>query len=150
VKVEKTAPLASLSPLIWVIHGIRQIRAIRVVFCLRFPLKATIVKAMSDKTLVISTAGSKEEASRIANALVEAQLAACVNIVGPIESVYRWQNKVESAPEFLLLIKTTTSRSAAVFARIRELHSYDLPEAIEIRIEGGSADYLKWIADSVK
>jgi periplasmic divalent cation tolerance protein len=107
-------------------------------------------KRMSDEKLVISTAGSKEEASRIATALVEAQLAACVNIVGPIASVYRWQGKVESAQEFLLLIKTTGSQSAAVMGRIRELHSYDLPEAIEVSIEGGSAEYLKWIAESVR
>ena len=105
---------------------------------------------MSDEKLVISTAGSKDEASRIATALVEARLAACVNIIGPIDSVYRWQGKVESAQEFLLLIKTVASRAAAVTTRIRELHSYDLPEAIEVSIEGGSADYLRWIADSVR
>lgn len=107
-------------------------------------------KKMSDEKLVISTAGSKEEASRIATGLVDAQLAACVNIVGPIKSVYRWQGKVESAQEYLLLIKTVGSRSARVTARIRELHSYDLPEAVEVSIEGGSAEYLKWIADSVR
>src|SRR5215467_13549077 len=106
-------------------------------------------KRMPDEKLVISTAGSKEEASRIATALVEGQLAACVNIVGPIESVYRWQGKVDSAPEFLLLIKTTGSRATAVMARIRELHSYDLPEAIEMAIDGGSPEYLQWIATSV-
>ena len=105
---------------------------------------------MSDEKLLISTTGSKEEASRIATALVEAHLAACVNIVGAIDSVYRWQGKVESAQEFLLLIKTTESRSAAVTARIRELHSYDLPETIEVSIEGGNSDYLKWIAESVR
>lgn len=105
---------------------------------------------MSDEKLMISTAGSKEEASRIATALVESQLAACVNIVGPIESIYRWQGKVENAQEFLLLVKTVSSQSAAVIKRIRELHSYDLPEAIEVGIDGGSADYLKWIVDSVR
>ena len=107
-------------------------------------------KGMSDEKLVISTAGSKEEASRIATSLVEGQLAACVNIVGPIDSVYRWRGKVESSQEFLLLIKTTRSRSAEVASRIREVHSYDLPEAIEVSIEGGSAEYLKWIAESVR
>lgn len=105
---------------------------------------------MPDEKLVISTAGSKEEASRIATALVQGQLAACVNIVGPIESVYRWQGKVESSQEFLLLVKTTEVRSAAVMTQIRELHSYDLPEVIEVSIEGGSAEYLKWIAESVR
>ena len=105
---------------------------------------------MSDEKLVISTTASKEEASRIATTLVEAKLAACVNVVGPIDSVYRWQGKVESGQEFLLLIKTTRSRSPKVTSRIRELHSYDLPEAIEVSIEGGSAEYLKWIAESVR
>jgi periplasmic divalent cation tolerance protein len=102
---------------------------------------------MAGEKLIISTAGSNEEASRIAQALVEGKLAACVNIVGPIKSVYRWQGKVESAPEFLLLIKSTSVKSAIVVARIRELHSYDLPEAIEINI-GGSAEYLKWIGEN--
>lgn len=100
--------------------------------------------------LVLSTAGSKEEALRIAHALVEEELAACVNVVGPIESVYRWQGKVESAQEFLMLVKTTDARAASVAERIRSLHSYELPEAIEIDIEGGSADYLNWIAKSVQ
>jgi periplasmic divalent cation tolerance protein len=103
---------------------------------------------MADEKLIISTAGSKEEASRIAHALVEQKLAACVNIVGPIESVYRWQEKVETAAEFLLLIKSTSAKAAMAAARIRDLHSYDLPEAIEINIDGGSADYLKWIAEN--
>jgi periplasmic divalent cation tolerance protein len=103
---------------------------------------------MADEKLIISTAGSKEEASRIAHALVERKLAACVNIVGPIDSVYRWQEKIESAPEFLLLIKSTSAKSATAVACIRELHSYDLPEAIEINIDGGSAEYLKWIGEN--
>lgn len=104
---------------------------------------------MADEKLVISTAGSKEEASRIAYSLVEERLAACVNITGPIESVYRWEAKVESAAEFLLLIKTSSSRVEAIVARIRELHSYTLPEAIVVEIAAGSKEYLKWIAESV-
>ena len=105
---------------------------------------------MSDEKLIISTAGSREEASRIATALVSEQLAACVNILGPIESIYRWQAKVEIAQEFLMLVKTTAARSSEAVVRIRELHSYDLAEAIEVGIEGGSAEYLKWIAESVR
>jgi len=104
---------------------------------------------MAREKLIISTAGSKEEAAKIARALVEERLAACVNIVGPIESIYRWKEKVESAPEFLLLVKTTSSKSQAAIERLRQLHSYELPEAIEIDIDAGSPEYLKWIADSV-
>ena len=104
---------------------------------------------MSTEKLVISTAGSREQASRIAKALVEESLAACVNVTGPIQSVYRWQGKVESAEEFLMLIKTTSSKSAGAIARLRELHSYEVPEAIEVDITGGSADYLRWVRESV-
>ncbi len=105
---------------------------------------------MTDKRIVLSTAGSEEEARKIANALVERHLAACVNIVPQIESVYRWQGKMESAREWLLLIKTTAEKFAGVRDAIRELHSYDLPECIAINIEEGSAAYLEWIAANVK
>jgi periplasmic divalent cation tolerance protein len=104
---------------------------------------------MRDKKIVLTTAGSREEAEKIAQALVERRLAACVNIVGPIHSVYRWQGKVENAPEHLLLIKTTAGQFDAVARTIRELHSYDLPECIELAIEGGSAEYLEWVEQSV-
>ncbi len=101
---------------------------------------------MSDARIVLTTAGSQEEATRIAHALVERRLAACVNIVPRIESVYRWQGKVESATEWLLLIKT----QAGIFERVREaineLHSYDLPECVMLNITTGSQDYLDWIA----
>lgn len=105
---------------------------------------------MTDKRIVLSTAGSEEEARKIANALVERQLAACVNIVPQIESVYRWQGKMESAREWLLLIKTSAEKFAAVRDAIRELHSYDLPECISINIEDGSAAYLEWIAANIR
>ena len=105
---------------------------------------------MTDKRIVLSTAGSEEEARKIARHLVERQLAACVNIVPQIESVYRWQSKVEEAREWLLLIKTTAERFPAVRDALRELHSYDLPECIAIAIEEGSSSYLDWIAESVK
>jgi periplasmic divalent cation tolerance protein len=105
---------------------------------------------MAGEKLIISTAGSRDQASRIAQALVNESLAACVNIVGPIESVYRWQGTVESSEEFLLLIKTTSACAMNAIVRLRELHSYQLPEAIELDISSGSADYLRWIQDSVK
>ena len=104
---------------------------------------------MTDKVLILTTAGSETEAQKIAKQLVERRLAACVNIVPRIQSVYRWQGKVEAAEEFLLLIKTTNARSTAVQRAIRELHSYELPECVVISLEGGSAEYLEWIAKSV-
>jgi len=105
---------------------------------------------MTDKRIVLSTAGSEDEARKIAHHLVERQLAACVNIVPRIESIYSWQGKVESSAEWLLLIKTTAERFPAVRDAIRELHSYELPECIAISVEDGSAEYLQWIEDSLK
>ena len=87
---------------------------------------------MTDKRIVLSTAGSEEEGRKIARYLVEHQLAACVNIVPRIESVYRWQGKVESSSEYLLLIKTTADRFPAVRDALGELHSYELPECVAI------------------
>jgi periplasmic divalent cation tolerance protein len=105
---------------------------------------------MTDKQIVLSTAGSEEEARKIAHHLVERQLAACVNIVPHIESIYRWQGKMESSREWLLLIKTTAEKFPAVRDAIRELHSYDLPECVAIGIKDGSSEYLEWIGQSVK
>jgi len=105
---------------------------------------------MTDKRIVLSTASSEEEARKIARYLVEQQLAACVNIVPQIESIYRWQGKVESSREWLLLIKTTAANFAKVRDAIAELHSYDLPECIAVNIDDGSSDYLEWIGETVK
>ena len=105
---------------------------------------------MTDKRIVLSTAGSQDEARKIAEHLVEHQLAACVNIIPHIESIYRWQGKMESSTEWLLLIKTTQEQFPAVRDAIRHLHSYDVPECIALVIEDGSAAYLEWIAQSVK
>jgi periplasmic divalent cation tolerance protein len=105
---------------------------------------------MTDKRLVLSTAGSEDEARKIAHHLVEKRLASCVNIVPQIESIYRWQGKVESSREWLLVIKTTVDRFATVRDAIRELHSYDLPECISIALDDGSSEYLEWIEQSVR
>jgi len=103
---------------------------------------------MTQVKVVITTCGSEEEAQKIARELVERRVAACVNIVSPIQSVYRWQGKVESATEWLLLIKTSAEKFAAVRDAIGELHSYDLPECIMVSIEDGSPEYLKWIEEN--
>jgi|SRR6516164_5699028 periplasmic divalent cation tolerance protein len=105
---------------------------------------------MTDKRIVLSTAGSEDEARKIAHHLVEQRLAACVNIVPQIESIYRWQGNVESSREWLLVIKTSADKFARVRDAIRELHSYDIPECIALAVEDGSPDYLKWIIDSVE
>jgi periplasmic divalent cation tolerance protein len=104
---------------------------------------------MTDKRIILTTAGSGEEARKIARTLVERQLAACVNIVPQTISIYRWQGKVEEAGEWLLIVKTTQSAFAEIREAISELHSYDLPECISIAVEDGSADYLQWIGESV-
>jgi periplasmic divalent cation tolerance protein len=104
---------------------------------------------MTNKKLVVTTAGSAEEARKIAHALVEGKLAACVNIVPQIQSVYRWQGRIEEAQEWLLIIKATDSAFERVRDAIKQLHSYELPECIAVDIDEGSPEYLKWITESV-
>ena len=105
---------------------------------------------MTDKILVLTTAGSAEDARRIASTLVERRLAACVNIVPQIESVYRWEGAVQQSVEWLLVIKTTREAFAQVRDAIKELHSYDLPECIAVVIDEGTPEYLRWIGDEVR
>ena len=104
---------------------------------------------MTNARIVLTTIGSKELAERLAGQLVEGRLAACVNIVGPIRSVYRWREKVEREEEYLLLIKTTQERVAQLQAAFKELHPYELPECVELAIDGGSAAYLAWLTGEV-
>ena len=106
---------------------------------------------MADKIVVLVTCGSKREARKIAQALVKEKLAACANVMeAPVKSIYRWKGRIESAREFLMIIKTSRSRFPAVEGTIRRLHSYDLPEMIAVPIVGGSQDYLAWIFESVE
>ncbi len=105
---------------------------------------------MTDKRIVLTTIGSEEEAHKMARGLVDRGLAACVNIVPKIISVYRWRGKVEEASEWLLIIKTTADAFERVHDAIAELHSYEVPECICLAIEDGSADYLDWIGESVR
>jgi len=103
---------------------------------------------MTNARIIFTTAGSQEEAVKIAHSLVERRLAACVNIVPRIESVYRWQGKVESATEWLLLIKTQAKLFEGVRDAVKELHSYDLPECVMLEVSDGSQEYLDWIAEN--
>jgi len=105
---------------------------------------------MTDKRLVLTTCGSLEEARSISHTLVDRHLAACVNIVPQIESVYRWKGGVETATEWLLVIKTTAAAFDALREALSALHSYELPECIQITVEAGDAAYLAWITESVR
>ena len=96
-----------------------------------------------------TTAAKAEEARTIATRLVEAKLAACVQIVEPITSVYRWQGKIESEQEFLLLIKSTQDLVSRIAELLDEIHPYEVPELIVTPIIDGSASYLSWLEDSV-
>jgi periplasmic divalent cation tolerance protein len=95
--------------------------------------------------VVLTTAGSEEVAARLAEALVSRRLAACVNVVPGVVSTYRWEGKVATDPERLLVIKTTTARLGEVEATIRELHDYEVPEVLVLPVLGGSEAYLGWI-----
>jgi periplasmic divalent cation tolerance protein len=100
--------------------------------------------------MVMLTAGSREEASRLAEMLVGARLAACVQILPGIESVYHWQGEVRREPEVLLLVKTTQARFFLLEREVRALHSYETPEIIALPITDASAPYLAWLTATVK
>jgi periplasmic divalent cation tolerance protein len=98
---------------------------------------------------VQTTVPSEADGERIAAYLVDGRLAACVQVVGPIRSTYRWQGRVDEAEEWLLLVKTTAARYPAVAAAIGALHPYDEPELIALPVVAGSRGYLDWVIDSV-
>ncbi|HZN55374.1 MAG TPA: divalent-cation tolerance protein CutA [Candidatus Polarisedimenticolaceae bacterium] len=100
---------------------------------------------MPSHAVVLTTAGSDEEASKIASALVERGLAACVSVVPGVRSTYRWEGRMLTESESLLVIKTRRERFEAVRRAIREMHSYDVPEVILLEIADGDPDYLAWI-----
>lgn len=95
---------------------------------------------------VYITASNRAEARRLANALVEERLAACVNILGAIESVYRWKGRVEKGNEVALIAKTRRSRVRALTARVQELHSYEVPCVVVFPLEDGNKAFLSWVA----
>src|SRR5271163_2895015 len=98
--------------------------------------------------VILVTAGSEDQAVVIARALVDERLAACVNIVGPIRSIYRWREAIEDDREFLMLIKTRATLYIKVEKRIRELHSYEVAEVISTSIDRGSPPYVKWMLET--
>ena len=98
--------------------------------------------------IVLTTLPIEGDVETLASQLVEERLAACVNILPPMRSVYRWRNAVERADEWQLVIKTTRARVSALESRLRTLHPYDVPEFVVLPIDSGSADYLSWLSDS--
>ena len=104
---------------------------------------------MTDVVLVLSTVPADDSGERLALALVEERLAACVNLLAPMVSTYRWKGRVERQAERQLVIKTTRDRVAVLEARLAALHSYELPEFIVLAVDSGSSGYLSWVAGSV-
>jgi periplasmic divalent cation tolerance protein len=107
-------------------------------------------KHMTDFQIVLSTCADREQAERIAHRLVEEHLAACVNILPGVQSVYRWEGKVESAAEVLMVIKTSTDLVPGVELTIAGLHSYKVPEFLVLPVFGGSHAYLAWLRDNLR
>jgi len=100
---------------------------------------------MTDKIVVLSTASSAEEAEKIARALVEARLAACVNVVPGMRSFYRWKGNIEDTAEWLLVIKSSRERFGALRDKLEKIHSYEVPEVIALSVIDGAENYLNWM-----
>ncbi len=105
---------------------------------------------MSDKVLVFVSCEGKEQAEKIAGALVEERLAACVNVLPGVSSCYVWEGKLTWSQEVLLVVKSTREAFGALEKRVVELHSYEVPEIIGVPVELGLAKYLQWVGDSVQ
>ena len=103
----------------------------------------------ADFLTVLTTTGQKSDADRIARTLVDDQLAACVQVIGPIRSTYRWKGKVETTPEWLCLIKTASRLYESLETKLKEIHPYETPEVVALPIVRGSADYLAWLDDAL-
>jgi periplasmic divalent cation tolerance protein len=100
---------------------------------------------MTDKIVVFSTCDSEEQAGRVARALVEQRLAACVNILSPVRSIYRWKGQIEDAAEWMLIIKSRRDLMERLRAAIGEIHSYEVPELLAVPVVDGSENYLAWL-----
>jgi len=104
----------------------------------------------TDFRVVLITCGSREEAEKISKVLVEEKLAACVNILSGVKSYFWWEGKVDEADEHLLIIKTSVEKIERLIEKVKELHSYSVPEIISLPILEGNTEYLKWIEKSIK
>jgi len=107
------------------------------------------MQGLSGRVVALSTVGSAEDADRLARALVERRLAACVNVVPGVVSHYRWKSELQRDEERLLVIKTRAERIEALREALRELHPYELPELVAFEISDGSPEYLKWLDEGV-
>jgi periplasmic divalent cation tolerance protein len=105
---------------------------------------------MTDKIVVFTTCGSEEEARKLAAALIEKRMAACVNITAPVTSVYRWKGVVEEAKEWILIIKSRRERFEELRVLLEGAHSYELPEVLAIPVVEGSPNYLAWVEDETR
>jgi periplasmic divalent cation tolerance protein len=101
-----------------------------------------------EPVVVLITAGSREEAERVASALLEARLAACVNLLPGVTSLFWWEGKIDRAEEVLLLVKTRRGLMPALLTRVRAVHSYDVFEAVALPIAAGSPEYLQWVDEA--
>jgi periplasmic divalent cation tolerance protein len=100
---------------------------------------------MTDKIVVLSTCASAEEAERLARRVIDDRLAACVNVLSPVRSFYRWKGAIEDSAEWLLIIKSTRDKFDVLRAALESAHTYEVPEVIAIPIVEGSPSYLDWI-----
>jgi periplasmic divalent cation tolerance protein len=106
--------------------------------------------SMTDKIVVLSTCASEEEAEVLARSMVEQRLAACVNVIPRMRSYYRWKGALESAEEFLLVIKSSRDRFQELKAALEKAHSYEIPEVLALQVVDGAANYLNWIDVSLR
>ena len=104
---------------------------------------------MSDFLIVSTTAATQEDAQRIARAVLEPRLAACVQVVGPVSSTYWWQGKLETSQEWLCLIKTSMAHYPELEQAVCAAHKYEVPELVAVTIDAGSPDYLKWLGQEL-
>jgi periplasmic divalent cation tolerance protein len=105
------------------------------------------MKSISEAIVVLITCGSEAEAAKIANSLVEERLAACVNIMSPVRSIYRWEGRICDEKEWMLIIKTQKRRFEDLEKKVKSLHSYSVPEIVALPIVEGSGPYLKWLEE---